>query len=198
MAERDEVRVFGEPIDHRQHYRFAAHLWKPLNEVHCDVLPDRRGNGQGLKKTRRVEMLRLVALTSAAEDEVAHQLVGVRAVEQGAKTVERLLDPLVAHAMGRRQDVRPECRGLRNEDAAVVDDEAIHQGPCCTRLAALDLLAFVDGVLECGELAAQVRKELELWHGDGAHRHVLLVLVTARQSVGRRVLLPGLNSTLKS
>ena len=63
----------------------------------------------GLKKTRRMEMFRLVTLTRrAAEDEVAHQLVDVRVVERGTKTVERLLNALMASTMGRRQDLRPQ------------------------------------------------------------------------------------------
>ena len=48
VAERDEVRVFGEAVDHRENDGLAAHLGKALDEVHGDVIPDLRRHLKGL------------------------------------------------------------------------------------------------------------------------------------------------------
>jgi hypothetical protein len=41
VVERDEVRVLGESVDHREHHRFAVDAWECLDEIHCDVGPYR-------------------------------------------------------------------------------------------------------------------------------------------------------------
>ena len=48
MAERDEVSILGEAIDHHENDRFAAHLGEALDEVHGDICPDLRRHLQGL------------------------------------------------------------------------------------------------------------------------------------------------------
>ena len=75
-----------------------------------------------------MQVFRLVPLTGGApQDELAHQLVGVSVVEGGTQVVEGLLHSLMARAVGRRQDLGPERGRRRDEDAAVVQDEAVHQ-----------------------------------------------------------------------
>ena len=66
MAERDEVRVLGEAVDHREYDRLAPDLRKALDEVHGDVRPHLGRHLQRLQQLRRLQSLRLVALTSTA------------------------------------------------------------------------------------------------------------------------------------
>jgi hypothetical protein len=79
VAHRDEVHVFGEPIDHGQDNRFPARLRESLDEVHGYVLPHRSGNVERLKDTGRVEVLSLMALANRAPaNEVVDEAIVVR------------------------------------------------------------------------------------------------------------------------
>jgi hypothetical protein len=48
VAERDEVRVLGEAVDHHEYDGLAAHLGKALDEVHGDIRPHLGWNLQWL------------------------------------------------------------------------------------------------------------------------------------------------------
>lgn len=108
-------------VDDREYDGVASDIWKSLDEIHGDVLPNCRQHWKRLEKTSRMKVLGLVALARrAAENKVADHPVGVRGVERRAEAVERLLDALVPDAMGRRQDLWPERGRRRHEDAALV------------------------------------------------------------------------------
>jgi len=66
VAERDEVRVLGEAVDHREHDGLAADLGEALDEVHGDVRPHLGRDLPRLQETGRLQGLRLVALAGAA------------------------------------------------------------------------------------------------------------------------------------
>ena len=53
MAERDEVHILGEVVDHRMDDGLAAHLGEALDEVHGNIRPDLRWHLQGLEKPSR-------------------------------------------------------------------------------------------------------------------------------------------------
>jgi hypothetical protein len=89
VAQGDEMRIFGEAIDHRQDHGFPTRLRKSLNEVHGDVLPDRSGNVERLKEPDRVQLFSLVALANRAPaDEVVDEAAVVRREECGALPVQ--------------------------------------------------------------------------------------------------------------
>jgi hypothetical protein len=50
VAQRNEVRVLGEAVDHRHYDRLPAHLRETLDDVHGDVLPYRGGNVELLEE----------------------------------------------------------------------------------------------------------------------------------------------------
>jgi len=66
VAERDEVCVLGEAVDHREYDGLAAHLREALDEVHGDIRPYLGRNLQRLQQSRRLQGLRLVTLTGTA------------------------------------------------------------------------------------------------------------------------------------
>jgi len=49
VAECNEVRIFGEAIDHREDDRFATDLWQAFNEVHRNICPHLGQNSEGLQ-----------------------------------------------------------------------------------------------------------------------------------------------------
>jgi hypothetical protein len=101
VAQCDEVRIFGEAIDHCQDYQFPVRLQKSFNEVHGSVLPYHCGNVEWLEEAGRVQVLSLMALANRAlADEVADEAVIVRHEERGAQLMKSLLDTLMAHVMG--------------------------------------------------------------------------------------------------
>lgn len=54
VPQRNEMCKLGEVIDDGEDNQFAAHLGKPLDKVHRDVLPHRSRHRQGLEKTGRM------------------------------------------------------------------------------------------------------------------------------------------------
>jgi hypothetical protein len=48
MAERNEVRILGEAVDHHEDEGLAAHLGQPLDEVHGNIRPHLRRHIKGL------------------------------------------------------------------------------------------------------------------------------------------------------
>jgi hypothetical protein len=59
----DEVPVLGEPINNCLDDALVVDVRESFHEVHGHVGPDDGWHVEGLKKTHRVEMLQLVALT---------------------------------------------------------------------------------------------------------------------------------------
>lgn len=53
----------------------------------------------------------------------------------------------MAHPMCRLEDLGPQCRGGRDEDVALAEDEAIYDRPARTGLATFNLQVLVDDVL---------------------------------------------------
>jgi hypothetical protein len=108
VAQGNEVRHLGEPVDDGEDHRLAADLRKSLDEVHGNVTPDGLRDVQRLKKTGRVQVLCFVALAHpAAAHELAHHPGGLWIVG-GAQADERLLCSLMARAMRRLEQLRPE------------------------------------------------------------------------------------------
>jgi hypothetical protein len=101
VPERDEVAIFGEAIDNRQHYRLVADLGEALNEIHRDIHPHRVQHNERLEEAHQMQMLCFVALINRAPvDEVPHQLVVSWGEEGGAQACQRLLDALMSHPVG--------------------------------------------------------------------------------------------------
>jgi hypothetical protein len=48
MAERNEVCILGEAVDHHEDDELAAHLGQPLDEVHGNIRPYLRRHIKGL------------------------------------------------------------------------------------------------------------------------------------------------------
>jgi len=114
-----------------------------------------------------VKVFRLVALTDvAALDVVADEAAGVRIVEGGAKSVERLLYALMAHAVGRGEELRPQRRCRWDEHLAAVHDEPVHHGRGRTCRSVSDFLTFGGDVIEGNRLLPEVVEDGELGRGQ--------------------------------
>ena len=126
MSKRDEVGVLGEAIDDGEDDGLAADPRKALDEIHSDVSPHRVRNVERLEEPRRVQVLRLVVLTSsAALDELPYLARRVWVVERRPQANESLLCALMAGAMRLVKERRPQGRLVWNEDAAAVHDETM-------------------------------------------------------------------------
>ena len=62
VADHDEVHVLGEPVDDGEDDQFPANVRETLDEVHGYIRPHRARNVEGLQKSGRVQVFRLVAL----------------------------------------------------------------------------------------------------------------------------------------
>ena len=63
MMKRDEVREFRQPVNDHHDRVVSFRLWQPLDEVHGEVLPWRRGNGERGQQSSRSAMLMFSLLT---------------------------------------------------------------------------------------------------------------------------------------
>ena len=108
VAERDEVRVLGEAVNHREDDGLAAHFGEALDEVHGDVRPHLRRHLERLQHPSRTEGLRLVALARLARAHpIPDQCTIAGDVEVGAEAMEGLLDPLVARRVRHQERLVP-------------------------------------------------------------------------------------------
>jgi len=184
VAEGDEVRIFGEPVDDGEDDRLAADARESFHEVECDILPYRCGHRKRLEETGGMQMFCLVALAGgAAVNVVAHQTVGAGVVERGAQPVQGLLNTLMSRTMGRGEDARPEGGGRRHKDSPSVHDEAIGHAPGSTRVAAFDFRPLGDELWQGRRLTSEVLEELDIRAGDGTGGREHHRLVTTREMV---------------
>ena len=141
MAERDEVGMLGEAVDHRENDRLAAHLGKALDEVHGYIRPNLRRHLQGLKEPRRSQGLCLVALASLTRpNPVADQGTIARDVEVGAKTMEGFLHTLMARRVSQQQDPVTEIVVRGNEDQTPMKEKPIGEASRLLQLTRSQLL----------------------------------------------------------
>lgn len=77
VAKRNEVRVFGEAVDHSEDDKLAADFPEALDEVHRNIRPHLSWNVEGLQQASGLQRLRLVALACAAR---AHPILDKGAV----------------------------------------------------------------------------------------------------------------------
>jgi hypothetical protein len=103
----DEVSVLGEPVNDHQDDGLAVDARESFHEVHGHVGPDDGWHVEGLKKTRRVEILRLVVLTCCTHPYVVldhHLRTGNMKVE--VQPLQRLGHPLMAGTVHSIKDAR--------------------------------------------------------------------------------------------
>jgi hypothetical protein len=146
MSEGDEVGILAESIHDREYDRFATNLGKGLNEVHADISPDGRGHRQGQQEACRLEMFRLVPLTSRA---VAHKILDscteAGGLDVAAKAVKSALHSLVAVGMDGGDEFVEEWGARRDVEAPLVCYEAVKDSPRRQSLPGDDLVS------ECNE-----------------------------------------------
>jgi hypothetical protein len=95
-----KVLILGETVHNRQDHRLPIHLWKPLDEVECNVRPNRRRHLQRLQQPSRMKMVTFVALTyDAGAHKLTHQGPVAWNVEVYVHSVQGLLCPLVPRPM---------------------------------------------------------------------------------------------------
>ena len=135
-----------------------------------------------------MEVFCLVSLTDRAPlDVVAYQAHSMRVVEGRTKTMECLLNPLMAGAMGYGQELRPERGRRRHKDAAVVEYQAVDDRPGRRCLALLDLLLGGDDLRQVFRLTAKLVEEEEGRGRNNAGDHG--VLVPAQQGIRHGIVL---------
>jgi len=92
-----------------------------------------------------MEVLCLVLLAhQTAANVVADEPGRLWTVERRSQPGERLLDALVANAVGVVEQLGPERRRRRNVDAPLVQHKPVGLSPSCIRGAVTDLLALHD------------------------------------------------------
>ena len=107
MAQGDEVRIFGEAVDHRQNDRLAIDLGQALDEIHGDVGPYLGRHVEGLQQTSRLQRLRLVPLTSVARpNEVLDE--GTITVNEEI-TTETMCHQTISASILTQQITKPTC-----------------------------------------------------------------------------------------
>jgi hypothetical protein len=125
VVKRDEVHILGEEVDHREHHRFVVDAWKRLDEVKCDVSPNRRWHLEGLEDGG-VQVLRLVPLTCCVG---AHKFSddGAAAgyVEVGVQSMQHLGGAFMARVVCSSEHLVETGRGDRQVNAAFDEDQAI-------------------------------------------------------------------------
>jgi hypothetical protein len=162
VAERNEVSVLGEAIDHREDDRFAAHLRQPLDEVHGDVGPHLGRHLEGLQQPRWLQGLCLVPLARCARPHpISHQGAVARNVELGAEAMEGFLNALMPRRVGQEDGLMSEVVVVRYIDARAVKKEAILQVPWGGQGTVLELLAQAAAVRGCRCGAVDVVEEGE-------------------------------------
>jgi hypothetical protein len=114
-----------------------------------------------------MQLLGLVALVDGAPgDELPHQSCDMRVVEGRPKPMKCLLGALVSGAVCCSQDLWPQCRRLRHEDAPVVENEPVNQGPSRRSGPLRDVVLHPDDVRQVVGLAAELVVELECRRGE--------------------------------
>jgi hypothetical protein len=129
VTQGNEVGVLGQAIDHCQNHCLAADLQEIVNEIHGDVLPHHGWHIEGLKETRLMEVLYLVALTDrAALNELTKPVCVVRH-EGGAQPVECLLNAFMAQAMGVLEHGHLAAGGRWQKNVSPKEDDIVDDGP---------------------------------------------------------------------
>jgi hypothetical protein len=130
VPEGNEVGVLRESVDHDQHHRFVVDAWKPLDEIQCDVDPDRQRHLQRLQETGGVQLLYFVLLARrTGADKVLDERVRATDEEVGANEVEHLLHASVSRTVCPGKDVwnTRGCGG--DENATANSDQVVDDGP---------------------------------------------------------------------
>jgi hypothetical protein len=75
VSQRYKVTIFVETVDHSHYHRFVAHVRQCFNKIQTNVSPNCLWHGQGQQETRRVQVLRLIALAGGTG---VDEVLGVR------------------------------------------------------------------------------------------------------------------------
>jgi hypothetical protein len=114
-----------------------------------------------------MQLLRLVALAGGAPgDELPHQSCGMWVVEGRPEPMECLLDALVPGVVCCCQDLWPQCRRLRHEDATIVEDEPVDQGPSQRRCPLHNVVLHRGDVRQVLGFASELVVEHECRRGE--------------------------------
>ena len=109
-----------------------------------------------------MKVLSFVALADrTALDVVTHQPRSVWVEEGRAQPMQGLLGALVADAVSRVEELRPQGGRRWDEHTAVVQDEAVNDGSSCSGLAVGDQLLRRDDLRQGLRLLAEVVVEGE-------------------------------------
>jgi hypothetical protein len=122
-----------------------------------------------------MKLLSFVALTDGAPfDVLPDEACGVGVVEGRAEPMQRLLNAFMSGAVDRGQQLGPDRRRGRHEDAAVVE-EAVYEGPSRRRCALSNLVLLFGNLWHVLRLAAEFIVEVERRRGEvGGALHVLI------------------------
>lgn len=112
----------------------------------------------------------------------------------------RLLYAFMPRAMGMLEELRPELRGRRDEDLALVEDKTVGLRPGGVGHTAADGLLLGEDLWQGQQVMAQCVEEGKLRPGEclGLDAATQLVLVAAGQSISRGVQLARLVFHLKA
>ena len=129
MSEGDEVAVLAEAIDDGEEHRLPVNTGQRFDEVEPDIRPDDCGDGQRHEEPCRVEVLRLVPLTSDAHSyKVLNKTTHVWKMKVTSKALQSTLDALMAVVVDRRDDLLQERGGQWYVEAPIVEHHAIRHG----------------------------------------------------------------------
>ena len=130
VAEGDEVRVLGEPVDNGEDDGLSVDLGKALDEVHRDIRPHLGRNVERLKKACRLESRCLVALEhDACTNKVVDKPAVAGNVEVLSQAHEGLLDTLVAGSMSQHDRLMMQVILCWHKNVLTMEEEAIVGGP---------------------------------------------------------------------
>ena len=97
VSQWNKMAIFSKSVNHCKNHRFPPNARQRLDEIQTNVCPHRLRNGQRQQQTRRVQVVRLVALTcGAGADEILDHTAHGWEVEVPAEAMESPLHPFMA------------------------------------------------------------------------------------------------------
>jgi len=166
------VCILREAVHHGEDDGLATNLGQRLDEVHADILPDRRWHRQRLQEASRVEVFDLVSLADdAGTNEVLDGSMRVRHVEVAAQSMEGALDAFMIVVVSRGEDRGQQGERGGHEETVVEGYHPVHQAPRFSQLAGHQSCAkLAQGLVSCCHRAER-REEVSSCSPNGMTRN---------------------------